>query len=66
MDENQRKTLQRAVRDKQLSDIELSLADAARMIEGSKREVQRSRGILHERRDQDARDDKADGDPRPA
>ncbi len=64
MDEHERKTEQWALRDKQLTDIEQWLAEASKMIDGSKREVQRSRDLLRERRDQDVRDDKAAADAR--
>jgi hypothetical protein len=60
MDEGERKWLQQQTRNKQFSDIERSLADASRMIEESRREVQRSHKLLRQQREQDARDDKAD------
>ena len=60
MDEGERKWLQRQSQNKQFSDIEQSLAEASRMIEESRREVQRSHKLLRQQREQDARDDKAD------
>jgi hypothetical protein len=60
MDEGERKRLQRTARDSQMSDIERSLANVSQLIKESQREIQRSRGLLQGRREQNARDDKAD------
>lgn len=54
MDESERKRRQRTARDKQFSDIERSLASATRLIVESRREIQRSQGLLRHRREQDA------------
>ena len=56
----ERKHQQRIARDKQMDDIERTLDRASRMIKDSQREIQRSRDLMQERRDQDRIDDQAE------
>ena len=55
MDQQERKRLQRAAREKQLNEIEQSLNDASKTIEESKRQIARSHELLRERRRQSKR-----------
>jgi hypothetical protein len=48
VDQNTRTTRQMAAQDQQFSDLERSLADAARLIGESKREIKRSQGLLQD------------------
>ena len=57
MENPERKRQQRAARDKQLSEIENSLMRANDLINDSKREVQRSRGLMDAQKAQNQRDD---------
>ena len=56
----ERRLQQRAARDKQLDDIEQALDRATDLIKDSQREIQRSRNLMQDRRDQDRRDDQAE------
>lgn len=58
--ERNRRLQQRAARDKQLNDIEQSLNRATNLIEDSQREIQRSRALMQDRRDQDRHDDQGE------
>ena len=55
-----RKLQQRAARDRQLDSIEQALNRATDLIQDSQREIQRSRELMQDRRDQDRRDDLAE------
>ena len=55
-----RKLQQRAARDRQLDNIEQALNRATDLIKDSQREIQRSRDLMQDRRDQDRRDDLAE------
>jgi len=48
VDQNTRTTRHVATQDQQFSDLERSLADAARLIGESKREIKRSQGLLQD------------------
>ncbi len=52
-----RKIQQRAARDRQLDNIEQALNRATDLIADSQREIQRSRDLMQDRRDQNRRDD---------
>jgi hypothetical protein len=54
------KRQQRAARDQQLDDIEKALNNASDMIKSSQTEIQRSRDLMQDRREQDRRDDQAE------
>jgi hypothetical protein len=56
--EEERRSRQRAVRDQHLADVEKSLRKASKMIRDSKREIQRSRQLMQDQRERNARDDK--------
>ena len=58
--EKKRKLQQRAARDRQLDNIEQALNRATDLIQDSQREIQRSRELMQDRRDQDRRDDLAE------
>ncbi len=58
--EKARKDQQRAARTKHLNDIQESLDKGSRLIEDSQREIQRSRDLLQDMRDQDQRDNQAE------
>ena len=58
--EKRRKLQQRAARDRQLDSIEQALNRATDLIQDSQREIQRSRDLMQDRRDQDRRDDLAE------
>ena len=58
--EKKRKLEQRAARDRQLDNIEQALNRATDLIQDSQREIQRSRDLMQDRRDQDRRDDQAE------
>ena len=58
--EKKRKLQQRAARDRQLDNIEQALNRATDRIQDSQREIQRSRDLMQDRRDQDRRDDLAE------
>ena len=58
--EKKRKLQQRAARDRQLDNIEQALNRATDLIQDSQREIQRSRELMQDRRDQDRRDDMAE------
>jgi hypothetical protein len=58
--EKERQSRQRAVRDKQMDEIEASLTRATDLVEGSRREIQRSRDLMTEQRHEDARQDAAE------
>ena len=53
----ERKIQQRAARDRQLDNIEQALNRATDLIKDSQREIQRSRDLMQDRRDQDRRDE---------
>ena len=55
-----RKLQQRAARDRQLDNIEQALNRATDLIKDSQREIQRSRDLMQDRRDQDRRADLAE------
>ena len=63
--EKRRKDQQRAARDQHLNDIQASLDKGSRLIEDSQREIQRSRDLLQDMRDQDERDDAAEDSRNP-
>ena len=48
VDQNTRTTRQMVAQDQRFSDLERSLADAARLIGESKREIKRSQGLLQD------------------
>ena len=56
----EQKLQQRAARDRQLDNIEQALNRATDLIKDSQREIQRSRDLMQDRRDQDRRDDLAE------
>ena len=56
----ERRLQQRAARDKQLDDIEQALNRATDLIKDSQHEIQRSRELMQDQRDQDRRDDQAE------
>jgi hypothetical protein len=56
--EDERRSRQRAVRDQHLAEVEKSLRKASKMIRDSKREIQRSRQLMQDQRQRNARDDK--------
>ena len=58
--EKARKDQQRSVRAKYLNDIQQSLDKGSRLIEDSEREIQRSRDLLQDMRDQDQRNNQAE------
>jgi len=58
--EKERRLQQRAARDRQLDDIAQSLNRATELIKQSQREIQRSRDLMRDKRDQDRRDDQAE------
>jgi len=58
--EKKQRLQQRASRDRQLDNIEQSLNRATELIKDSQREIQRSRDLMQDRRDQDRRDDQAE------
>jgi hypothetical protein len=58
--EKKQRLQQRASRDRQLDNIEQSLNRATELINHSQREIQRSRDLMQDRRDQDRRDDQAE------
>ena len=58
--EKKQRLQQRASRDRQLDNIEQSLNRATDLIKDSQREIQRSRDLMQDRRDQDRRDDQAE------
>ena len=60
MEQPKRTTWQWTPQDQRLSDLERFLADGARLIEESKREVKRSQGLLRDQEVQDARGGKTD------
>ena len=57
MENTERKREQRAARDKHLGEIENSLARATELINDSRREVQRSRGLMDAQKAQNQRED---------
>jgi glycerol kinase len=58
--EQERKTRQRAARDKQMNDVESSLNRATGLLENSQREIQRSRDLMSDYRAENARQDAAE------
>ena len=58
--EKKQRLQQRVSRDRQLDNIEQSLNRATELIKDSQREIQRSRDLMQDRRDQDRRDDQAE------
>jgi hypothetical protein len=58
--EQERKSSQRAARDKQMSDVEASLNRATGLLEDSQREIQRSRDLMSGYRAANARQDAAE------
>lgn len=62
LDDNERKRdkAAAAARDQHLKDIEQSLDTVLGVVEDSRREVQQSRDLLQDRRDQDQRDDQVE------
>ena len=58
--EKERRLQQRAARDRQLDDVAQSLNRATELIKQSQREIQRSRDLMQDKRDQDRRDDQAE------
>jgi hypothetical protein len=56
--DQERRTRQRAMRDQHLRDVESSLNKASDLIAESRREVQRSRGLLEDQRKRNMSDDR--------
>jgi hypothetical protein len=64
MADNKRSTNPRSSRDKQIREVEASLARAAKVLKRSKREIERSRGLLHGEAHGDSESGEASGNAR--